>query len=61
MSRGWLCRQYPDSAHVLSSDRIVDEVQAACGDALLICELFGLGIRAANRYTTTVGWQSSPT
>ncbi|WP_328863065.1 hypothetical protein [Streptomyces sp. NBC_00306] len=51
VSRAWLYRQYPDSAHVLRSDRIVDEVQAAGGDALLICELFGLGVKAATRYT----------
>ncbi|MET9667926.1 hypothetical protein ABZY19_21435 [Streptomyces sp. NPDC006475] len=55
MSRAWLYRQYPASAHVLRSDRIVDEVQAAGGDALLICELFGLGIRAATRYTAAGG------
>ncbi|MFF7205358.1 hypothetical protein [Streptomyces sp. NPDC008141] len=51
VSRSWLFRQYPASAHVLRSDRIVDEVRAADGDALLICELFGLGIKAATRYT----------
>ncbi|WP_405566563.1 hypothetical protein OG317_00040 [Streptomyces sp. NBC_01167] len=31
--RGHLYRQYRASAHVLRSDRIVDEVQAADGDA----------------------------
>ncbi|WP_433573939.1 hypothetical protein [Streptomyces sp. CA-251247] len=55
VSRAWLYRQYPDSAHVLRSDRIVDEVRAAGGDALLICELFGLGIKAATRYTAAGG------
>ncbi|WP_405566689.1 hypothetical protein OG317_00325 [Streptomyces sp. NBC_01167] len=55
VSRAWLYRQYPDSAHVLRSDRIIDEVQAADGDALLICELFGLGIKAATRYTAAGG------
>ena len=60
MPRALLYRQYPASTHVLRSDRIVDEVQAAGGDALLICELFGLGIKAATRYTAASGQQALP-
>jgi hypothetical protein len=35
---------------VLRADRIVDEVQTA-GDTRMICELFGIGVQAASRYT----------
>ncbi|MFF1594795.1 hypothetical protein ACFVY0_43070 [Streptomyces sp. NPDC058286] len=51
VSRPWLYRHYPASSHLLRSDRIVDEVQAADGDIRLICDLFGLSIQAATRYT----------
>ncbi|MEU8484187.1 hypothetical protein [Streptomyces sp. NPDC048641] len=44
-------RQHPLSSHVIRSDRIVHEVQAAGANVRLICELFGLGIEAATRYT----------
>lgn len=50
-SRPWLYRHYPASSHLLRDDRILDEVQAAGGDARVICELFGLSIQAASRYT----------
>ncbi|MGW7260621.1 hypothetical protein [Streptomyces sp. NPDC054834] len=53
VSRPWLYRHYPASSHLLRGDRIVDEVQAAGGDARMICELFGLSIQAATRYTAT--------
>ncbi|MBQ0890865.1 hypothetical protein KBZ94_39125 [Streptomyces sp. RM72] len=46
-----LHRQQPLSSDLLRADRIVDEVLAAGGDARMICELFGLGIEAAARYT----------
>ncbi|MEU3491112.1 hypothetical protein [Streptomyces massasporeus] len=53
VSRPWLYRHYPASSHLLRGDRIVDEVQAAGGDARVICELFGLSIQAVTRYTAT--------
>ncbi|MER6342328.1 hypothetical protein ABT258_36305 [Streptomyces tendae] len=46
-----LHRQQPLSSDLLRADCIVDEVLAAGGDARMICELFGLGIEAAARYT----------
>jgi hypothetical protein len=51
VSRPYLYRQHPLSSHVIRSDRIVHEVQAAGANVRLICELFGLGIEAATRYT----------
>ncbi|MGW6159648.1 hypothetical protein ACWFRM_42155 [Streptomyces sp. NPDC055144] len=51
VSRPYLYRQHPLSSHLIRSDRIVHEVQAAGADVRLICELFGLGIEAATRYT----------
>ncbi|MER6789877.1 hypothetical protein ABT330_35640 [Streptomyces sp. NPDC000658] len=51
VSPPWLYRQYPHTADVLRSDRIVDEVQAAGGDVRRLCDLFGLTVQAATRYT----------
>ncbi|MGW1365033.1 hypothetical protein ACWCQP_47595 [Streptomyces chartreusis] len=56
--RPWLYRHYPASSHPLRGDRIVDEVQAVGGDARMICELFGLSIQAATRYTATGNFPS---
>ncbi|MDQ0956359.1 hypothetical protein QFZ66_000237 [Streptomyces sp. B4I13] len=53
VSRPWLYRHYPASSHLLRGDRIIDEAQAAGGDARMICELFGLSIQAATRYIVT--------
>ncbi|MER6958897.1 hypothetical protein [Streptomyces sp. NPDC000618] len=61
VSRPWLYRQYPASSGLLRSDRIVDEVQAADGDIRLICDLFGLSIQAAHRYTAGVCADAGPT
>ncbi|MEV6653883.1 hypothetical protein [Streptomyces sp. NPDC051219] len=58
VSRPWLYRRYPASSHLLRGDRIVDEVQGAGGDARMICELFGLSIQAATRYTAAGGFAS---
>ncbi|MEU6664385.1 hypothetical protein [Streptomyces sp. NPDC046821] len=51
VSRPWLYRHYPASSNLLRRDRIVDEAQAADGDIRLTCDLFGLSIQAATRYT----------
>ncbi|MFD5272119.1 hypothetical protein [Streptomyces sp. NPDC058335] len=58
VSRPWLYRQYPASSTLLRGDRIVDEAQAAGGDVRLICELFGLSIQAATRYTAAGNFPS---
>ncbi|MFC8001034.1 hypothetical protein ACFUVQ_33350 [Streptomyces rochei] len=52
-SHPWLYQCYPSSSSLLRADRILDEVQAAGGGTRMICELFGLSMRAANRYTAT--------
>lgn len=49
-SRPWLYRHYPSFSHLLPADRIIDEAQTA-GDTRMICELFGIGMQAAARYT----------
>ncbi|MFI8164180.1 hypothetical protein ACIF6I_33885 [Streptomyces microflavus] len=41
-SRPWRYRHCPASRHLLRSDRILDEIHAAGGDARMIRELFGL-------------------
>lgn len=51
VSRRYLYRQDPLSSRLIRSDRIVHEVQAAGADVRLVCELFGLGVEAATRYT----------
>ncbi|MEC3974323.1 hypothetical protein QMK34_03365 [Amycolatopsis sp. H20-H5] len=39
------------AASDIRTDRILDEVRATGGDVRGICDLFGLSIRAAARYT----------
>ncbi|MER6160319.1 hypothetical protein ABT147_33000 [Streptomyces sp. NPDC001868] len=55
VSHPWLYRQYPASSDLLRADRILDEVRSADGDVPMICELFGLSVQAATRYTSTGG------
>ena len=38
----------------LREDRILDEVRATGGDVRRICELFGLSVEGALRYTSTL-------
>ncbi|MET7320286.1 hypothetical protein [Streptomyces sp. NPDC005549] len=38
----------------LRSDRLLDEVHAARGDAKRLAVLFGLSVSTANRYTATL-------
>jgi hypothetical protein len=44
----------PGGTRALRTDRILHEAHATGGDARRLCDLFGLGINAANRYTATV-------
>ncbi|MFE6946029.1 hypothetical protein [Streptomyces chartreusis] len=40
-------------SQLLRDDRILDEVQALGGDVRMLCELFGLTVPSASRYTAT--------
>ncbi|CAM5693501.1 hypothetical protein SCHAM137S_06516 [Streptomyces chartreusis] len=42
-------------ARVIRTDRILHEVQTTGADLRRICDLFGLSVPAALRYTATVG------
>ncbi len=44
----------PGGIDALRQDRILDEAQASDGDTRLLCDLFGLSVNAASRYTSTV-------
>jgi hypothetical protein len=41
------------NAQAVREDRILDEVQATGGDVRRICDLFGITVGAALRYTAT--------
>jgi hypothetical protein len=42
------------SPQSIRQDRILDEAHASGGDVHLICDLFGLSVAGAYRYTATV-------
>ena len=42
------------SGQAIRQDRILDEAHATAGDVRQVCDLFGLSIAMALRYTTTV-------
>jgi hypothetical protein len=44
----------PDGIQAIREDRILNEAQASGGDIRLICDLPGLSVTAAERYTATV-------
>ncbi|MDA8322943.1 MAG: hypothetical protein M0030_24485 [Actinomycetota bacterium] len=44
----------PGGVQAIREDRILHEAHASGGDIRLICDLFGLSVTAAERYTTTV-------
>ena len=60
VSRGFAWDQIDFAAQTLREDRILDEVKATGGDLRRICELFGLGVDAAMRYTNTVDPRLGP-
>ncbi len=51
VSRSFAWDQIGIPAQALREDRIIDEVQATGGDIKRLCELFGIGVEAALRYT----------
>jgi hypothetical protein len=44
----------PGGIDALRQDRILDEAHASDGDTRLLCDLFGLSVNAASRYSATV-------
>lgn len=50
----WIGKRLGMSAQSIRQDRILDEAHASGGDVRLICDLFGLSIAGAYRYTATV-------
>jgi len=40
--------------HRIREDRILDEAHASSGDVRRLCDLFGLSIKGAERYTATL-------
>jgi len=51
----WIRHKLGMSAQAVRQDRILDEAHASGGDVRLVCDLFGLSIAGAYRYTNTVG------
>jgi hypothetical protein len=49
----WINKTLGMHAQALREDRIVDEVAATSGDVRRICDMFGLSVGAALRYTAT--------
>ena len=45
----------PGCVRALRQDRILDEAAATDGDTRRLCDLFGLSVTAASRYTATLG------
>lgn len=54
VSRPFPWRQVDFTPQTLREDRILAEVRATGGDVRLVCELFGLSVEGAMRYTTGV-------
>jgi hypothetical protein len=50
----WITIRLGISAQVLREDRILREAHATGGDARRLCDLFGLSVSGAERYTATV-------
>ncbi|WP_245633809.1 hypothetical protein [Amycolatopsis jejuensis] len=50
----WIGKRLGMSAQSIRQDRILDEAHASNGDVRLICDLFGLSVAGAYRYTATV-------
>jgi len=54
VSRGFPQGRQGLAIQALREDRILDEVRASGGDVRRICELFGISVETAIRYTTTL-------
>lgn len=50
----WIRKRLGMSAQSIRQDRILDEAHASSGDVRLLCDLFGLSVPGAYRYTATV-------
>jgi hypothetical protein len=50
----WLYLRLGSSVRAIREDRILDEAHASAGDVRRLCDLFGLSVKAASRYTATV-------
>jgi hypothetical protein len=50
----WLTLDIPGGSQALREDRLLHEAQATSGDTRRLCDLFGISIAAATRYTNTV-------
>ena len=50
----WLTLDLPGGSQALREDRILNEAQATGGDVRRLCDLFGISVAAATRYTNTV-------
>jgi hypothetical protein len=50
----WLRLKLGSSVRAIREDRILDEVHASAGDLRRLCDLFGLSVKAAERYAATL-------
>jgi hypothetical protein len=50
----WVSIRLGMSAQAIREDRILDEAHATRGDVRRLCDLFGLSVKGAQRYTATV-------
>jgi hypothetical protein len=50
----WLYLKLDSSVRAIREDRILDEVRASAGDLRRLCDLFGLSVKAAERYAATL-------
>jgi hypothetical protein len=50
----WLYLKLGSSVRAIREDRILDEAHASAGDLRRLCDLFGLSVKAAERYTASL-------
>jgi hypothetical protein len=53
--RDWINRRLGLAAQAIREDRILEEARASGGDVRRLCDLFGLSVSGAERYTTAIG------
>jgi hypothetical protein len=56
----WIRNQLGMPGDHIRQDRILDEAHATGGDLRALCDLFGLSVAGAARYTNTVNHITSP-
>ena len=54
VNHDWVTARLGMSAQALREDRILHEAHATRGDVRRLCDLFGLSVSGAERYTATV-------